>query len=93
VQAERQARAYRPALIALYVAAHTPPEAAGETQAGNPSITIGDSMPRPPNYKQEKKRREDEKRKRNAEAEQRKSARKSTPPSAGDAKGAEPENP
>jgi len=36
-------------------------------------------MPRPPNYKQEKKRREDARRKRNAEAEQRKSARKSAP--------------
>jgi hypothetical protein len=36
-------------------------------------------MPRPPNYKQEKKRREDQQRKRNAEAEQRKAARKANP--------------
>jgi len=33
-------------------------------------------MARPPNYKQEKKRREDERRKRNIEADQRKSAQK-----------------
>jgi hypothetical protein len=51
-------------------------------------------MPRPPNYKQEKKRREDEKRRRNVEAEQRKSARKSEPqPATGTPDGAKPEVP
>ncbi|MEJ0037720.1 MAG: hypothetical protein WDO68_16870 [Gammaproteobacteria bacterium] len=50
-------------------------------------------MPRPPNYKQEKKRREDEQRKRNAEAEQRKSVRKAAPVPGTAGDGTKPEVP
>ena len=50
-------------------------------------------MPRPPNYKQEKKRREDERRKRNVEAEQRKLAKKATPAHASSEAATKPEVP
>ncbi len=51
-------------------------------------------MPRPPNYKQEKKRREDEQRRRNAEAERRKAERKTVPePLAGGGSEPKPEVP
>ncbi len=43
------------------------------------NITQGDLMPRPPNYKQDKKRREDAQKKRNQQEQLRKQARKTDP--------------